>query len=162
LISGSRVVLAASGGGDGMGGFVRVRSDREAAHRGAVSAIHSNESADAVRAISDPRAQSLLQMRQALDQNPRVQSQAALPRPRPRDGWAAAKAPPKRKENLPVQKKPNATGLPDRLKAGVESLSGLAMDDVRVHYNSPKPAAVQAHAYTQGADIHVAPGQEKH
>src|SRR5690348_4737870 len=27
---------------------------------------------------------------------------------------------------------PNRTGLPDRLKTGVESLSGFAMDDVRV------------------------------
>lgn len=36
------------------------------------------------------------------------------------------------------------------------------MDDVRVHYNSNKPATVQALAYTQGTDIHVAPGQEKH
>jgi hypothetical protein len=62
----------------------------------------------------------------------------------------------------PLQRKPNATGLPDRLKAGVESLSGLAMDDVRVHYNSPKPAAVQAHAYAQGTEIHVAPGQAQH
>ena len=56
----------------------------------------------------------------------------------------------------------NNTGLPDRLKAGVESLSGLAMDDVRVHYNSAKPAEVQALAYTQGTDIHVGPGQEQH
>lgn len=57
---------------------------------------------------------------------------------------------------------PNHTGLPDGLKTGVESLSGVSMDDVRVHYNSPKPAALQAHAYTQGTEIHVAPGQERH
>lgn len=62
----------------------------------------------------------------------------------------------------PVQKRANRTGLPDKLKAGVENLSGLAMDDVRVHYNSGAPARVQALAYVQGADIHVAPGQEKH
>ena len=59
-----------------------------------------------------------------------------------------------------IQKK-NETGLPDNLKAGVESLSGFSMDDVRVYYNSSKPATVQALAYTQGTDIHVAPGQEK-
>ncbi len=57
---------------------------------------------------------------------------------------------------------PNRTGLPDRLKAGVERLSGLSLDDVRVHYNSSKPAQLQALAYTQGADIHVAPEQERH
>ncbi|WP_082127305.1 eCIS core domain-containing protein [Calothrix sp. 336/3] len=56
----------------------------------------------------------------------------------------------------------NQTGLPDNLKAGVENLSGYALDDVRVHYNSPKPAQVQALAYTQGTEIHVAPGQEAH
>ena len=60
-----------------------------------------------------------------------------------------------------LQKK-NETGMPDNLKAGIESLSGFSMDDVRVHYNSSKPATVQALAYTQGTDIHVAPGQEKH
>ncbi|MDR2084121.1 MAG: class I adenylate cyclase [Bacteroidales bacterium] len=57
---------------------------------------------------------------------------------------------------------PNKTGLPDKLKSGIENLSGYSMDDVRVHYNSPKPAQLQALAYTQGTNIHVAPGQEKH
>lgn len=57
---------------------------------------------------------------------------------------------------------PNNTGMPDNLKSGIESLSGYSMDNVRVHYNSSKPATVQALAYTQGTDIHVAPGQEKH
>ncbi|MBW4891584.1 DUF4157 domain-containing protein [Mucilaginibacter sp. HMF5004] len=65
-------------------------------------------------------------------------------------------------EELPVQKKKNNTGLPDNLKSGVESLSGYAMDDVKVHYNSSKPAQLNAHAYAQGTDIHVASGQEKH
>ena len=58
-------------------------------------------------------------------------------------------------------KRPNNTGMPDNLKSGIESLSGFSMDNVRVHYNSSKPATVQALAYTQGTDIHVAPGQEK-
>ncbi len=61
-----------------------------------------------------------------------------------------------------IQKKKNNTGLPDRLKAGVERLSGYSMDNVRVHYNSPKPAQLQAHAYAQGTNIHLASGQEKH
>ena len=61
-----------------------------------------------------------------------------------------------------LEKKENLTGMPDDLKEGIESLSGFSMDDVRVHYNSSKPAIVQALAYTQGTDIHVAPGQEKH
>ena len=53
-------------------------------------------------------------------------------------------------------------GLPNQLKSGIESLSGYSMDDVRVHYNSPKPAQLQALAYAQGTDIHLGPGQEKH
>lgn len=65
------------------------------------------------------------------------------------------------KFNQPVKSK-NDTGMPDKLKAGIENLSGFAMDDVHVHYNSDKPATVQALAYTQGTDIHVAPGQERH
>ncbi len=56
----------------------------------------------------------------------------------------------------------NNTGLPDNLKSGVENLSGYSMDDVKVHYNSSKPAQLQAHAYAQGTDIHLAPGQQKH
>ncbi len=62
----------------------------------------------------------------------------------------------------PIQKKKNNTGLPDALKSGMESLSGHSMDDVKVHYNSPKPAQLNAHAYAQGTNIHLASGQEKH
>jgi len=58
--------------------------------------------------------------------------------------------------------KPNNTGLPDNLKSGIETLSGYSMDDVKVHYNSAKPSQLNAHAYAQGTDIHVASGQEKH
>lgn len=61
-----------------------------------------------------------------------------------------------------IRKKENNTGLPDNLKLGVENLSGYSMDDVKVHYNSDKPAQLQAHAYAQGTDIHIASGQEKH
>jgi hypothetical protein len=56
----------------------------------------------------------------------------------------------------------NNTGLPDQLKSGIENLSGMRMDHVKVHYNSPQPAQLNAHAYAQGSEIHVAPGQEKH
>jgi hypothetical protein len=61
-----------------------------------------------------------------------------------------------------IQKKDNNTGLPDNLKSGMENLSGHSMDDVKVHYNSDKPAQLQAHAYAQGPNIHLGPGQEKH
>ena len=56
----------------------------------------------------------------------------------------------------------NNTGLPDGLKSGIESLSGISMDNVKVHYNSSRPTQLNALAYAQGSDIHLAPGQEKH
>ena len=60
------------------------------------------------------------------------------------------------------EEKPNRTGLPDHLKSGMESLSGMSLDHLKVHYNSDKPAQLQAHAYAQGAEIHLGAGQEKH
>jgi hypothetical protein len=65
-------------------------------------------------------------------------------------------------EQPPVQRNANETGMPDALKAGIESLSGMSLDGVRVHYGSPTPATLQAHAYAQGSDIHLAPGAERH
>lgn len=61
-----------------------------------------------------------------------------------------------------LEEKPNNTGLPNQLKAGIESLSGVSMDSVRVHRNSDKPAQLNAHAYAQGNDIHLGAGQEQH
>ena len=62
----------------------------------------------------------------------------------------------------PIQRKADNTGLPRNLKTGIENLSGYSMGDVKVHYNSSKPAQLQALAYAQGTDIHLGPGQEKH
>lgn len=61
----------------------------------------------------------------------------------------------------PTAKAENTTGLPGQLKSGIESLSGYSMDDVKVHYNSSKPAELQALAYTQGSDIHIGPDEEE-
>ncbi|WP_431167545.1 DUF4157 domain-containing protein [Tenacibaculum halocynthiae] len=61
-----------------------------------------------------------------------------------------------------IQTKPNNTGLPNNLKSGIENMSGFSMDDVKVHYNSDKSAQLNANAYAQGTDIHVANGQEKY
>jgi len=84
------------------------------------------------------------QVMAAIENSPRQTAQ--------RQQTAAALPPPR----------PNRTGLPDALKAGVESFSGHSLDDVQVHYNSAQPAQLQAHAYAQGTAIHLAPGQEKH
>lgn len=61
-----------------------------------------------------------------------------------------------------LKEKANNTGMPDGLKSGIESLSGFSMDDVDVHFNSDKPAQLHAHAFAQGSNIHIAPGQEKY
>jgi hypothetical protein len=64
--------------------------------------------------------------------------------------------------DMAVAKTENATGMPDNLKSGIENLSGYSVNDVKVHYNSDNPAQLQALAYAQGTDIHLAPGHEKH
>ncbi len=53
-------------------------------------------------------------------------------------------------------------GLPDNLKSGIENLSGVNMDQVKVHYNSQKPAQLNALAYAHGSQIHMGPGVENH
>lgn len=58
--------------------------------------------------------------------------------------------------------KPNLTGIPTQMKLDFEQRSGLSFDDVRVHYNSDKPAKLQALAYTQGTQVYVGPRQERH
>jgi Domain of unknown function (DUF4157) len=60
--------------------------------------------------------------------------------------------------NLPVY----PLGLPDPLRSGIEALSGVLMDGVQVHYNSPHPARIGALAYARGREIHLGRGQEEH
>lgn len=67
----------------------------------------------------------------------------------------------RQKAEGPEVKKPNLTGIPTQMKLNFERRSGLSFDDVRVHYNSDKPARLGALAYTQGTQIHVGPGQER-
>lgn len=57
---------------------------------------------------------------------------------------------------------PHLARLPAALQAGIETLSGVSLRNVQVHYNSRKPSELDALAYTRGPVIHVAPGQEKH
>jgi hypothetical protein len=56
----------------------------------------------------------------------------------------------------------NHTGLPDQLKAGVESASGVLLDNVQVHYNSTQPPTLNALADVRSPEIHVAQGQNTH
>jgi len=65
-------------------------------------------------------------------------------------------------EEATVNSVRTTSGIPIGLKSGIESLSGVSMDNVNVHYNSSSPAQLNALAYAQGNNIHLAPGQEKH
>lgn len=56
----------------------------------------------------------------------------------------------------------DSTGLPAALKAGVEALSGVSLDAVRVHRASAEPARHNAEAFARGSDIHLAPGRDHH
>ncbi|WP_421846554.1 eCIS core domain-containing protein [Marinomonas sp.] len=58
--------------------------------------------------------------------------------------------------------KPVCYPLPTRLRRGMEKLTGIRLNYVRVFYHSPKPAQVKAHAYAQGWNIYLASGQEHH
>lgn len=60
------------------------------------------------------------------------------------------------------RQQPNLTGIPTQMKLDFEQRSGLSFDDVRVHYNSDKPARIGALAYTQIPEVHMGPGQERH
>jgi hypothetical protein len=62
----------------------------------------------------------------------------------------------------PAAKHTAGNALPKPLKSGIEGFSGLAMDDVQVHYNSPEPARIGALASAEGNRINLGPGQEKH
>lgn len=55
----------------------------------------------------------------------------------------------------------NRTGIPDAVKQRMEDSFGTDFSSVRVHPDSSKAPEVGALAYTQGTDIHFAPGQFK-
>ncbi len=56
----------------------------------------------------------------------------------------------------------NRTGIPLQLKRRMEEHTGLSFQDVQVHYNSEQPGKINALAYTQGTQVYLAPGEEKH
>lgn len=130
-----------------------------------------------VQKQSEPEDEKPVQ-KQAKEEEPPVQKQA-MEQEQPVQKQAKEEEPPVQKQDDSTEKKPpksrvtthpsraegeqeQITGLPDRLKTGIEALSGIPMDDVKVHYNSPKPAQIKALAFTQGTNIYLAPGQEKH
>lgn len=127
---------------------------RRATDRGATAPESMREAAADARLEGEPRLERLARLSATINGGPRVAQTKALAEKL--DRRARDRAP------APIRGRSNATGLPDPLKAGIETLSGIALDDVRVHYGSAEPARLQAHAFTRGTDIHVAPGQEHH
>ena len=61
----------------------------------------------------------------------------------------------------PLQKQKNSTGMSDEVKSKMESSFNTDFSGVKVHANSSKAPEVGALAYTQGHDVHFAPGQFK-
>ena len=127
-------------------------------------------SAPARRAeTSIPATGTLAQLAAIVNESPRVQAQLKLTEELRTSGQVAGQQALTSEINgvshtaqLEMAPTANNTGLPNNLKAGIESLSGVSLDKVKVHYDSPKPAQLNALAYAQGTDIHVAPGQQKH
>lgn len=59
-------------------------------------------------------------------------------------------------------KKTKDTNIPAPIKAEIEALAGVRLDNVNVHYNSDKPLERQTEAYTEGFDIYLAPNSERY
>ncbi len=113
-------------------------------------------------------AVSQARLQERMNHRPQVKRLNALARTAQRNRQARRSAQlqaytdPASRPEPPVQRRGDGTGLPDQLKAGIETLSGHAMDDVTVHYNSGKPAQLNALAYAQGSHIYLGSGQESH
>jgi len=159
----------------------RKTANRELAARGAPAPIPSSPSkgqgATAAPAAAPAALDSLSRLQQLADASPRVAQLGRLQAladahyapvsqlagaPEEEELLQGQFASAELQPQLQQAPRANNTGLPDHLKSGVESLSGLSMDDVRVHYNASQPAQLNALAYAQGSDIHLAPGQERH
>jgi hypothetical protein len=123
---------------------------------------------DAASPIEDNRPGMVAQMKLKEAMGAGVDSDTstapAAPAPITTSPAATASATPTAKSKAAPEAapEPNHTGLPDPLKAGVENLSGVSLDKVQVHYHSPEPAQLKAHAFAKGNEIHIGPGQEKH
>lgn len=68
----------------------------------------------------------------------------------------------KQSREMKSAKAENRTGIPMQMKERLEQHTGLPFDDVRVHYDSDMPKRMDALAYTQGNQVYIGAGQEKH
>ncbi len=143
------------------------RDDKQAdgrAQRQPASEAMAARGAAATMADHRPAAAAQRRLMEGIARSPRAQLMSPVAQRQGVDDeeplQGRFEGPAQRQEAEPAA--PNRTGLPDGLKAGIESMSGLSMDHVRVHYGSSQPAQLNALAYAQGSDIHLAPGQEQH
>lgn len=119
------------------------------------NAVTQKQGSGATHQFVDNRPKAIAQMELQETANNRRQVKQAAQLQAMADNYSAY-------QQQLIQKKENKTDLPYNLKTGIENLTGYFTDDVKVHYNSDKLAQLQAHAYAQGRDIHLASGQEKH
>ncbi len=112
------------------------------------------KASDSAKAVEPAPAKPRSGVAAMLNNSPR-QLQLKAQAERLTGGRAARPAP------APIQPRAPAP-LPASLRAGAETLSGLSMAGVRVHYDSPEPAGLGALAFARGSDVHLGPGQERH
>jgi|GEM_PF-934690 len=137
------------------------RSDKTAQLKALADSSPQSEGLIGLAAMieTSPRQQAMQRFADQANKNP-VKVMRRVEDEEPLQGKFASEGVAQRKAEAAVGTSDG--GLPNSLKSGIESLSGMSMDHVKVHYNSSQPAQLQALAYTQGSDIHVAPGQEQH
>lgn len=112
--------------------------------------------ADALAGLAgrSARVQAQAGLAQLVGASPRVQAQKRMCTLVAQGRRMAAQ-----RDETPV---PAAGGLPPGLRRGIYQLSGIDLGGVQVHRHSAAPARLQAHAFAQGRQIHLGPGQERH
>ena len=77
------------------------------------------------------------------------------------EGGQQRSAPGFKLESSPAKTKSKTSkGLPSELIEGFQATTGVDLSEVAVHYDSPKPQQVQAHAVADEEGIHLGAGQE--
>lgn len=100
-----------------------------------------------------------------IEANPIQTKQGSLPPIKSPQG----NKPPIQARQRPVQRNQNksndaGSGNEAQIKANVSSITGTDVSNANIHYNSDKPAQLNAIAYAQGNDIHMSssPGADNH
>lgn len=125
------------------------------------SRVFQHKKGEPTQLMEDNRTQSALQakMIEALQRSPEdeeelLQGKFVAQRDLDEDELLQGK--------FPVQRQAeNQTGIPDDVRQRMETSFGTDFSSVRVHPDSSQAPDVGALAYTQGMDIHFAPGQFK-